>query len=291
MVFKDKKFIGGYDNASKILLKPSISSLHMMQPDIIKKTDYIGNAWNHLAGLLYLMYKHPKECVAIPSNLLTNSGKLSLNAYYMNFHNFCLTWDDNVKKIIAPPGLWNSVRKCLDNKNVNFIVLPLNYICIGKGGHSNFLVYDCKTKEMERFEPYGMNYSKCHNYPNLDELIKNLFNTNVRKDMIEKIYKPLDFCPLKSFQTIEEAELQKIKTDPWGFCSVWSIWYGDTRLSNPNKTRDEVVELALYNLKNYPISFTEFIRSYSAFIVKIANEIKKSNNFNAIFEKYIQKYT
>ena len=56
--------------------------------------------------------------------------------------------------------------------------------------------------------------------------------------------------------------------DPGGFCAAWSAWYVDTRLSNPNKSRKQVVDMALDKFKNDQGSMTQYIRSYSVFIQK-----------------------
>ena len=111
--------------------------------------------------------------------------------------------------------------------------------------------------------------------------------------MIKKVYGPLEFCPKVSFQFLQDIEFnQKKSGDPVGFCAAWSVWYADTRLANPNKTRKEVVDMALSKLKSVPESMTKFIRSYSAFLVKVGNILKESKDpFSDLFASLIQKYT
>ena len=68
--------------------------------------------------------------------------------------------------------------------------------------------------------------------------------------------------------------------DPVGFFSVWSAWYIDVRLSNPDIDRKELVNWALGKLKkikkdkNGGRSFTQFIRDYAEMIVEVSEEIK-----------------
>jgi hypothetical protein len=154
------------------------------------------------------------------------------------------------------------------------------------------LIYDSKTREIERFEPNGyVSNSPCHNEPNFDKKIMDLLNKNVKKDMVKKFHEPLSFCPYSSLQVIQDREKhEKQPTDPGGFCAAWSTWYADTRLSNPNKTRKQVIDMSIEYFRNHSRSFTSFIRSYSQFLVKTGDAIKKSGDPVAAFAKFMQTY-
>ena len=106
--------------------------------------------------------------------------------------------------------------------------------------------------------------------------------------MIDKVYAPLSFCPIQSFQAVQHFEGEKNTGDPAGFCATWSVWYADTRLANPNKTRKKVVDMALYKLKNDELSMTQYIRSYSVFIKK-EELLKKSNHPATVFRLLMEK--
>ena len=93
-------------------------------------------------------------------------------------------------------------------------------------------------------------------------------NSNVQVGMVKKVYAPLSFSPIISFERLQLME------ERGKFNSAWVVWYADTRLANPNKTRKQVVDMALFKFKNNIESMTKFIRSYSVFISQEA-EIRR----------------
>jgi hypothetical protein len=268
---------------------PLTSPLHMMQPDIKGKITNTTTPWYDLIGMLWLLHNHPKECVAIPKGLLTRAGKISVPVFMWS--QTSLEWQEKSELFVVPPGLWESIKDCL-KKGSEFIVIPMGFNCKNKFGHQNFLIYNSITKEMERFEPNGeIVNNRCLKNPKMIPHLIDLFHKNVKKDMIKSFYEPLDFCPAKSFQLIQNNDGTKHKKEK-GFCLSWSYWYADTRLRNPNKTRKQVVDMALNSLySNKFVPFTSFIRSFSNFLEKVGDEIKITNNPAAVFKKYTIKNT
>ena len=69
------------------------------------------------------------------------------------------------------------------------------------------------------------------------------------------------------------------KLEVVGFCSVWSCFWIDLRLSNPEIDRENLLDMAIKELKKIKkqkkISLTQFIRNYSGLIVNVSNEIKE----------------
>lgn len=292
MIFNNGNFIGGYSELKKMITDmPLVSNIHLMEPILVTKTNFHGSPWYEMVAMIYLLYKYPKDCVAIPHGLLAGKNKLTTKAQQVkHFSQTSLDWSEIKMEFTVPSGLWTAVKSCL-KKDVNFIVLPMGFTCKNGMGHANFLIYDSNTKEMERFEPNGVMSQPCYNPPQLEKKIKSIFNKNVKNDMITKVYDPLSFCPPVNFQKIQHWEKQKKPTDPKGFCAAWSAWYADTRLANPRKTRKQVVDLALEKLEKNPQSFTDFIRSYAGFLEKAGKELKKSKDPFKVFSKMIQKYT
>jgi hypothetical protein len=240
-----------------------------MIPPPKSTTTYRGIPLNRVVGMLYLLDKYREDCVAIPSFLF--GKKLTDYEFDLLLSGITITnirWEESIEDFIIPNGLWSSIKECLD-KGSNFIIIPFSFVCKTTESHSNFLIYDSKTKELERFEPNGFIDGNCYNPPNLEEKIAELLNSNVQEDMVKKVYAPLSFCPRKNFQFLQSNENEKKIGDPNGFCAAWTLWYADTRLANPNKTRKQIVEMTLFEFKTNIGSMTKFIRSYSAFIVEI----------------------
>lgn len=265
---------------------------------MVSKTSFQGSSFFNVIVMYYLSHKHDNSCVI-------------LNEPYETKPEFNIHWDKSSPKhkhtqscVLLPKKLsdipstqrmvslrwvetdkggyisvpkpenefWSRFNRCT---NKRFVVLPFGYDCVDSG-HANYLLYDKLTCSLERFESFGkVNDSKCLNPPNLDRKIKMLFQKNLGKEYVKKYYKPLDYAPSRNFQAIQEAEKEMNADDPVGFCAVWSAWYIDLRLSNPDIERRELVKGALTLLRNQSLSFTKFIRNYSAWIVDISEEIKK----------------
>lgn len=262
----------------------------------IQKTSFVGSAYYNVIAMYFLSHKHDSACVIFLETYPTDNGK--------NFHadhthdNSCvllpkkiehipnnqrdvslrLVEKDNGEWFISVPKpnkkFWEKFNKCT---NKRFIVLPFGFDCIDSG-HANWLLYDRKTKSLERFESYGkINDKKCLNPAYLDEKIEKLFKENLGNDFIHTYYPPLSYSPARNIQTLQEDEDEDLEVV--GFCSVWSCFWIDLRLSNPNLDRKEVLKKAIKELKNIKkdsgISLTQFIRNYSGLIVDVSNEIKK----------------
>jgi hypothetical protein len=273
-----------------------VPEFRMARPPISKTTKYLGNAWDEFIGMIYLMYKYPENSIAIPDVLLNKKRELRFDPYAHGFDPYdlqtfhtSLGWSEKNQNFEVPLGLFTSIKKCLKTRST-FIIIPFGFSCIDESSsHSNLLVYNTKTKELERFEPYGSAVDNCYNVDGFDLKLKNLFNNNVRKNMINDVYEPLSFCPTKSFQYIEE-EQQKGSLEPDGFCVAWSFWYADTRMANPDKSRSEVVNIALQTLKNDYRRFRTFIRSYSNFLEKLSSKIVDIKKAYEIFEDEQPEY-
>jgi hypothetical protein len=112
--------------------------------------------------------------------------------------------------------------------------------------HRNALIVDHKKKEFERFEPNGsMPY---------DSTIDGILDTDFRNDFGLEGYsyiKPLDFCPKIGPQ-------QKLRgTKMISSCIIWSLWYIEQRLSNPEKERFKIVEEVIEGGKEYALKTVE----------------------------------
>jgi surface protein len=252
------------------------SELHMMIPPTESETTFRGDRSRSLISMMYLLHKYPEYCVVIPPS----ADYIESSLYGWN--ELMLRWEEDFD---IPYGFWDLIKECLQkNPKPNFIIMPFGF-----PRHANYLIYDSITKELERFDPNGFTPGEKYNPPNLDRKLKYLFNSNVQEGMIERVYTPLSFCPRRSFQALQSSEGEQKPGDPGGFCAAWCYWYADTRLSNPNKTRKQVVEMALKKFKDEPKSMTEYIRSYSVFIQKTGELLRKSNDPSSVFKSVIEK--
>jgi hypothetical protein len=292
MIFSSGQYIGGFaelKNCKIFATLDPVSRIHMRVPDPVSTSPFVGLPWQQLTVLLYLNYKHKNiNCTPIPAALLDAEGNiLSIQNRFMQWNDISIKWRQNTKGgkgyFDIPKDYWSAVKVCVRRKT-RFITMPVGFTC-PSGGHANMMIYDKETKELERFEPNASMAGQdggCFDPPGFDEKIKDLFNKNVKNGMVKTAIPPLGYCP-EGFQAIQELENEKLMTDPGGWCAAWSAWYADTRLLNPNKTREQVVRLAMNQLEHSPESMTKFIRNYSIFIHKAATELRETPDPSKVF--------
>lgn len=230
-------------------------------------------------------HRHGKECVKLPSNSLYNipGSQTSVS----------LRWIEKNNSISVPEpnaDFWNRFSNC---NAYDIIALPFGFNCI-KFGHANYLLMNTKKNPptLERFESFGQPSGSCIGNADVDTKIEELFRTNLAiyaphlKDFV--YIKPKEFLPYKNVQSIQEKEDRWVNRDenrnPVGFCSVWSLWYIELRITNPDKDPDDLIDEAIEAIrkvendreKDYGRgSFTDFIRRYSLKIVKLHEQIDK----------------
>nr|QBK84536.1 MAG: protein of unknown function DUF917 [Pithovirus LCDPAC01] len=244
-------------------------SLDLLRKDDVPITHFKGTHDIELAALYYLTRKHKNQCVM----MIVAVSQITKD---VNFQPMITTYKHTDRKTniiqTVDENFWRGINEC---KSKRFVIFPLtlrNYID-GEfnRAHLNFLVYDRKAKELERFEPHG--YSNVSDATNLfDETFPEQFKKHIGKESLTKYYSPEKFCYLTQFQGIEQ-EGKKAKGDPVGFCAAWSLWWGDVRLSNPNIPRRHLIEYAHMGI----IDFKKFIRSYAEYIYRIFEAIDGKN--------------
>jgi len=240
-----------------------------------------GNPGDVLFSMLYLLRRYKNRlCVPIPS------GKKNL----YNFNDITISYsceDNNQFNLNFPNNFMETFDKCME-KFTQFIMLPIfiefttcNDDKGNNNGHLNFMIIDKKRKEVERFEPYG-NDKFTDKPPNkFRHDLMNGFDDAMRdwvEDNLESYrYKtPEETCPDIKFGVQEEEERAlhrgikspALDSDPGGFCSIWSIWYGELRLKYPNKSSEDLLKKAIALLKDDHHSVRTFIRNYSGFIYR-----------------------
>ena len=219
--------------------------------------------------MLYFTTKFKNDCVVLP---LSHKEILKSFKEPLAHTDISLRYVEKIKDISIPRNFWKYFSRCLKKSN-RFIIFPFGYSCKDYTGHANYMIYDINTKTLERFEPNGfMHYDDCIT-SDTDNLIIRLFNKNMGHRLIERYYEPLDFCPFNNFQMIQHSEKLKLPGDPQGFCAVWSAFYTDLRLSNPNIDRRFLVTESIKEIQNNHPNFTKFIRDYAIFLDTIYDEI------------------
>lgn len=263
-----------------------MSDINLPMSPKVKKTNFKGSPHYNLSVMKYLKNKYKNACVILPD---VKSKK------DLSHRDVSLRWIQKNEKdgyFSVPNNYWKYFSKCT---NKRFIVFPFGFSCSNFMGHANYMIYDTQNKSLERFEPYGKSFKSCSNPTNIDNKIKKLFNDNLKNmrmgmgtsvktskilagsdtgegypNFVETYYKPLDFLSSQSFQRLQEdeGEMRDENDPPGGYCSIWSCWYTELRLSNPDKDRKYIVKHAFKKLKESDLTLTEYIRNYAENVVK-----------------------
>lgn len=156
------------------------------------------------------------------------------------------------------PAFYSSLDDCLAQE-YPFIVMPVflselkieiqgissltgTFVYGAQGvnpAHLNVVLIDNRTKEIERFEPYG-DVMKDFVSPgvNVDAYIRGyLAQFPSLKDYT--YHPPSEYCPVGP-QTLQSIDPRSWMFYKGGFCGFWSVYYVATRLRNPDFTGKEI---------------------------------------------------
>ena len=236
-----------------------------------------------LIGVLTLLDKYKNTCSTLSCNFMNNN---KLCKFYKDigiitdtkceFLNFEIIWIN--RKLFLSEDFIDNIKNCIDKKS-RFIIIPLG-IELRKGSHANYVIYDSKLNEFERFEPHGFGTPYKFNYDpyRLDEVLKYKLEPLIEGS---KYIPPKDFLPKIGLQIFDTREMNCRKIgDPKGFCALWALWYTDMRIKYPDIDRKDLVNELVRIIKEQNISFRNLIRNYSKDITKTRDEILSDAGIN-----------
>jgi ankyrin repeat protein len=275
-IIKNKKYEPTYP-----IEKNSICLL-MKEDKPLEFCTYTGVTLDILVGLIYLLEKHTNSCSTLTTKFIENE---KLCKYYKSlgissgskceFLNFEIVWV--YQKLHFPKDFINEFKKCQSNNQIRFIIIPLG-IELRTASHANYLIYDIKKRELERFEPHGSTtpYKFNYNPELLDTLLRDKFIDIVPEI---KYISPKQFLPKIGFQLFDtyENKCKKIG-DPGGFCGLWATWYVDLRMQYYDVERSKLVRHMINEIKLNNLSFKNLIRNYSNSILEIRDSILIKGN-------------
>jgi hypothetical protein len=142
------------------------------------------------------------------------------------------------------------------------------------------MIYDRKLKTLERFDPQGVITRNNCSAGDVDPKIQKLFRENMGVSFVKEYYPPSSFVDKACWQSLEskDRKLLKIKGGRGGFCTSWSAFYADMRMSNPDLDRNELAEEIHHVLRTDMKAFPSFIRSYTAFLGKVECEYDRTGD-------------
>lgn len=135
-----------------------------------------------------------------------------------------------------PNILLTSLKKCKNNPNIRFYILPLRLNFNYKNAHSNIIIIDNYLMTIEHFEPHGESFLGL----NLPYNIQNHIQT-----LINKLYPFRSrFYTFKNVQSSCPRGLQSkqnLANPSSGHCLAWSLLFIQTRINNLILTSDYII--------------------------------------------------
>ena len=239
---------------------------------------YTGSVLDVFIGFYYLLTKHKNTCGIINRKIINDKqlcttlkdegNIIDSTCKYINFE---ILWANY--KLYIMDDFFDLFKKCM-NRGKKYVIIPLA-IELLNGAHGNYLIYDKKTNEIERFEPNGSGYPKGFNYNG--DLLDSILEKKITEfDKNIKYIKPKDYLPKIGFQLLDSIEIGKDKIgDPGGFCALWSLWYADMKLTYSMYNRKKLVKYLIKYIKSNNLSFRNVIRNYSTDVVNIRDKLLK----------------
>ena len=258
---------------------------------------YTGSTLDVLCGLLYINKKYIDICQTSLCLLNVKKPIVDYKDGNCNFIGFEIDWIDYQLHIpfSSSTTLQNILVNNIDKNNnykYRFFIIPIGiqlYIDNEYYAHANYLLFDFKTQTIERFEPYGS--EPPHNMNYNAKLLDNMLKNTIESFKLNFTYiPPSNYLPKIGFQLKEIYETKNDYIgDPNGFCALWSLWWIDIRLKNPDIPIKKLVKILNKEIVNK--SHKQLIRNYSGYIVDYRDKIliKSDININDMINEKITK--
>lgn len=247
-------------------------------PVYTSKLEHRGWGMRNIYMLLWYLQqvnKYPGVCMPVGTKI-----ELKNYDYGSGLHSIGIIGGEgpNFKvRVHVDPSIAKVVKWCSKSPKIKYIIL---HVLVGghESGilHSNLILIDMGrinddgSKTVYLFDPWGKGgYDLTKGLP---MIMKKLGFSSKEK----WTYKSgSEWCPIVAFQSLETREIVDKYKNVMGFCEIWSMWFMDVLLRNPNVKPEEIIRRAQNQMaKNNP-DFVTFINNYFKFFEKNAREQKK----------------
>ena len=259
---------------------------------------------------IYFFKKYKQACPMYPIQDVINGIKKELKEYSKGktkeqiklFEDVLERW-----RINPESDYWNqtkfltNLKLCLETGE-QLIIVPINL-----PDHLNMLFIKVATREIIRFEPHGYRFNGVNNANETESetnnFLKNLINDinvhfNLTGDKKFTYKPPSDICPkyppgmpstfYRGFQSMEGAQKpHNVIKESMGFCQLWSWFFAECVLSNPEMDIKDVYKEAWDIVNKDEGNFATIIRGY---FLSINEELVKMNETFSIHKNNIDSY-
>jgi len=285
----------------------------------IQSIDYTGSDRISDIIQIYLHKKYKQNCPIYP--IKVHSGEQRV--YLKNRYNKYKQYYSNTKNIHTFEQFLENVKKGdkrnYDDWDVDKFLKDFK-LCLETGetlitiplrlkNHLNMLFIKTETREIIRFEPHGSAYrgSKKTEDKKTNTFLEKLtskVNTylGLKSNRRFKYISPYDVCPrgissdYRGFQSSDYSGkvfingnpslVQKNKKES-GFCALWSWFFAECVIANPDIPIDEVYKEADKSLRENPMKIATIIRGY---FLSVNDELKEmKEKYSSITGTYLTK--
>lgn len=295
----------------KIVKEITKSKEESKKVDLLENIDRVfENIWRSdmykiLIAMNYVLNRHTNSCF-VSGNINTPQKRINYEKfnivyitshYFREYENMQIVYrkDDknkarirrnckNLEYMMVPStlNLRERIEVCKQNNKRFLVGLIYLYNEIKDDAHQNSYIYDIQKEELEIFEPNGSRVNQLDKKYGLKNFYREFLNYFVNMGIpIRKYYKPIDYCPSQGPQQFDYYTTKLIKNAPGGYCAVWSIYYLDARLSNPNVPRDLLITFMVNKFRE---ESAVFINSYSSYV--LSNFVTNLLDINKLSKDY-----
>lgn len=313
VIFFNGKLVGRYKELKEYFRQ--LEEFELLTPDINPSTKfgYVPYGIYSDALLKYINSKFKNACVLVSSfksyDIDTSRGSdynyLFANRDKLDHFSIIVAANIDTKNVTIfadPTDIRKKFQECLQRTNKpDFIIINLSISYLGgtsREGHANMLIYNVKTREIERFDPQ----TATTEMRDLDEKLKEWLFEALPNDILY-YRKPSEYCPdpnlFQAYQNkqyydrlLDEPAGKYSTDDPTGFCNTWSLWYIMQKLSYPLLTSRQVIELSMNKIKNLD-DVTAFIDNWAKFLGNYLDEyygmntIRKQDSVSVIADQNV----
>ena len=255
-----------------------------------KTVSYFGSQRVSEFITVYFHDKYKQHCPMYPIKTYSNfKGEIYKKLYKKNEKNFT---EDKFKEELLKENKayyidWNkekflkNLKLCLETGE-QLIMIPLRI-----PRHLNMLIIKVKTREIIRFEPHGEKNSDEDKDKETNIFLEKITaDINAYLDMNANrkftYVNPSKLCPnhnlnlslykYPGFQTMEVRNKKAERLEGGGFCQLWSWFFAECVIQNPEMDVKEVYKEAFNALNTNENKFATIIRGY---FFSINDELKK----------------
>jgi len=255
---------------------------------------------------VYFYEKYKQECPMFPIKTYIELDRAEVKNLYERKikHEKKISLEEYkeqlLKKYKRDYSKWNvnkflkNLKLCLETGE-QIIMIPL---CIPR--HFNMLIMKVATREIIRFEPHGSFYNDYTENTNVNKFLEKLteqinehFNLTDQTKRF-KYVSPQKSCPsytkkrpldiYEGFQMTENKVMTMNEDEGEGFCLLWSWFFSECVINNPQMPVDEVYLEAQDILRTDEMNFATVIRGY---FYSINEELVKMHKAHSIKSDYI----